>query len=78
MVEKFHHDVIRHRSHPLVGGASLTITRAQAGVADNVLPDRCDLLLDRRMVPGEDEGGDRGNLRLLERAQSKRACALKS
>jgi acetylornithine deacetylase/succinyl-diaminopimelate desuccinylase-like protein len=31
MVEKFHHDVIRHRSHPLVGGASLTITRALAG-----------------------------------------------
>jgi succinyl-diaminopimelate desuccinylase len=56
MVEKFHHEVIRHRLHPLVGGASLTITRALAGVADNVLPDRCDLLLDRRMVPGEDEG----------------------
>ncbi len=55
MVERFHRDVIRHRTHPLVGGASLTITRALAGTADNILPDRCDLLLDRRMVPGEDE-----------------------
>jgi acetylornithine deacetylase/succinyl-diaminopimelate desuccinylase len=55
MVEAFHRDTVRHRSHPLVGGASLTITRAQAGTADNVLPDSCDLLLDRRMVPGEDE-----------------------
>ena len=42
-------------THPLVGAASLTITRALAGVADNVVPDRCDLLLDRRMIPGEDE-----------------------
>lgn len=55
MVEKFHRETIRHRTHPLVGGASLTITRAKAGTADNVLPDSCDLLLDRRMVPGEDE-----------------------
>jgi succinyl-diaminopimelate desuccinylase len=55
MVETFHRDVIRHRTHPLVGGASLTITRAAAGTADNVLPDRCDVLLDRRMIPGEDE-----------------------
>jgi acetylornithine deacetylase/succinyl-diaminopimelate desuccinylase len=55
MVEAFHRDTIRHRTHPLVGSASLTITRAQAGTADNVLPESCDLLLDRRMVPGEDE-----------------------
>jgi acetylornithine deacetylase/succinyl-diaminopimelate desuccinylase len=55
MVEKSHRDTVRHRTHPLVGGASLTITRAKAGTADNVLPDSCDLLLDRRMVPGEDE-----------------------
>jgi succinyl-diaminopimelate desuccinylase len=55
MVENYHRDTVRHRTHPLVGGASLTITRAKAGTADNVLPDACDLLLDRRMVPGEDE-----------------------
>jgi succinyl-diaminopimelate desuccinylase len=55
IVENYHRDTVRHRTHPLVGGASLTITRAKAGTADNVLPDACDLLLDRRMVPGEDE-----------------------
>ena len=38
-----------------VGAASLTVTRIHGGHADNVLPGRCDLLLDRRMVPGEDE-----------------------
>jgi acetylornithine deacetylase/succinyl-diaminopimelate desuccinylase len=69
MVEKYHRDTIRHRTHPLVGGASLTITRAKAGTADNVLPDSCDLLLDRRMVPGEDEAAVVSELQeLLKRA----------
>lgn len=55
LVERQHRDVVSHRSHPLVGGASLTVTRIHGGHADNVLPGACDLLLDRRMVPGEDE-----------------------
>jgi acetylornithine deacetylase/succinyl-diaminopimelate desuccinylase family protein len=51
-----HHDkVVRHRSHPLVGNASVTVTRINGGHADNVLPGSCDLLVDRRMVPGEAE-----------------------
>jgi len=49
------HQRIRAIQHPLVGNPSLTITRAQAGVADNVVPDCCELLLDRRINPGEDE-----------------------
>jgi acetylornithine deacetylase/succinyl-diaminopimelate desuccinylase family protein len=55
LVEQFHETTVRLRRHDLVGPASLTITRIDAGVADNVLPDRCDLLLDRRTLPGEDE-----------------------
>lgn len=55
LVEAFHNDVVRKRSHPLVGEASLTVTRISGGHADNVLPGACDLLLDRRMVPGESE-----------------------
>jgi acetylornithine deacetylase/succinyl-diaminopimelate desuccinylase family protein len=54
-VAAHHRDVVSLRKHLLVGQASLTITRAAAGVADNIVPDRCDLLLDRRMIPGEDE-----------------------
>ena len=49
------HQRIKSAQHPLVGSPSLTITRASAGVADNVVPDCCELLLDRRMIPGEDE-----------------------
>jgi succinyl-diaminopimelate desuccinylase len=55
LVEEHHASIVRHRSHPIVGRASLTVTRANAGIADNVVPDHCDLLLDRRTVPGEDE-----------------------
>jgi acetylornithine deacetylase/succinyl-diaminopimelate desuccinylase len=55
LVAEHHEKVVRHRTHPLVGAASLTVTRMNGGHADNVLPGSCDLLLDRRMVPGEDE-----------------------
>lgn len=50
-----YHQNLAARAHPLVGQPSLTVTRAQAGVADNIVPDACDLLLDRRLVPGESE-----------------------
>ncbi len=55
LVAEHHEKVVRHRTHPLVGAASLTVTRMNGGHADNVLPAACDLVLDRRMVPGEDE-----------------------
>lgn len=49
------HATLATKRHPLVGQPSLTVTRAMAGKADNVVPDACDLLLDRRLVPGERE-----------------------
>jgi acetylornithine deacetylase/succinyl-diaminopimelate desuccinylase family protein len=49
------HTRLRGTTHPLVGAPSLTVTRAEAGIADNIVPDRCVLLLDRRLVPGETE-----------------------
>ena len=39
--------------HPLVGPASLSVTRIAGGLADNVVPDACELTVDRRMLPGE-------------------------
>lgn len=67
LVERFHAETIRQRTHPLTGAASLTITRASAGVADNVVPDAMDLLFDRRMVPGEDEAAAKAELEGLLR-----------
>lgn len=65
MVEALHRDVVRHRPHPLVGSASLTITRVHSGTAENIVPDRCDLLLDRWMVPGEDEAEAKAEIEAL-------------
>jgi acetylornithine deacetylase/succinyl-diaminopimelate desuccinylase family protein len=46
---------IRGRRHLLCGWPSAAITMMSAGVAENVIPGRCELTLDRRMIPGEVE-----------------------
>jgi len=65
------HAALRDRAHPLVGPPSLTVTRASAGLADNIVPDSCDLLLDRRLIPGETEASGVAEIEaLLAAAQS--------
>ena len=72
MVAEEHETAVRLRTHPLVGQASLTVTRIHGGHADNVLPGFCDLLLDRRMVPGEDEDAVKAEIAsLLARANER-------
>ena len=44
---------LRGLAHPLVGPASLSVTRIAGGLADNVIPDACELTVDRRALPGE-------------------------
>jgi acetylornithine deacetylase/succinyl-diaminopimelate desuccinylase-like protein len=46
---------LRTTRHPAGGNPSMAITIMRAGVKENVLPDTCELTIDRRMVPGEDE-----------------------
>ncbi|MEG3131682.1 M20 family metallopeptidase [Pantoea cypripedii] len=65
LIEEAHHQQVRCRCHALVGNASLTVTRVHGGHADNVVPDNCELLLDRRMVPGEDEAEVKAELQQL-------------
>jgi acetylornithine deacetylase/succinyl-diaminopimelate desuccinylase family protein len=55
LLERLGAEIAARPGHPLLGGASLTVTRASAGIADNIVPDSCDLLLDRRLLPGETE-----------------------
>jgi succinyl-diaminopimelate desuccinylase len=52
-IEAEHENTVRLRRHPLAGQASLTVTRVHGGIADNIVPDSCEMMLDRRMVPGE-------------------------
>jgi len=70
MFDEFHRDVLSTRSHPLVGAPSLTVTRITGGTSDNVVPDICDLLIDRRLIPGETEAEALAEITaLLQRAQ---------
>lgn len=46
---------LKSRSHPLCGSPSAAITTMAAGIAENVIPGRCEMTLDRRLIPGEDE-----------------------
>ena len=68
MIEK-RHRMLAAASHPLLGSPSLTVTRIHGGHADNVVPDSCELLLDRRMLPGESE--DRLELLIVHLAQGR-------
>ena len=44
--------MLRQRHHPLVGHASLTVSRIAGGIADNIVPDLCEIVLDERVLPG--------------------------
>lgn len=46
------------RSHPLLPGASCTPTVVRGGVKENAVADYCELLLDRRLLPGETVDGE--------------------
>ncbi len=42
-------------THPSTGKPSISITLLKAGTKENMLPDWCELVIDRRMIPGEEE-----------------------
>jgi acetylornithine deacetylase len=58
--------------HPLLGGATFTITQIEGGIAPNVVPERCSVSVDRRLLPGESTASVLawvdGQLDLLRRA----------
>ena len=48
-----YHRTLADRKHPMVGVPTCNVGTIQGGVASNIVPDRCEIRLDRRMVPGE-------------------------
>jgi acetylornithine deacetylase len=46
--------LLYERAHPLAGPALLTAAVVRGGVAANMVPETCEILLDRRIAPGED------------------------
>jgi acetylornithine deacetylase len=40
--------------HPLCGPATISVGRIEGGLSVNTVPDRCEIEIDRRVIPGED------------------------
>ena len=47
------HDALASRRHPLLGAASWSVGTIQGGTATAMVPDRCRITVDRRLLPGE-------------------------
>jgi succinyl-diaminopimelate desuccinylase len=48
-------EVLPDRAHPLVGTPTVNVALVAGGSAPNVVPDRCEVEIDRRIVPGEED-----------------------
>jgi succinyl-diaminopimelate desuccinylase len=48
------HPQLRERTHPYFKPSSASVNLIEGGVKANVVPDRCTIFIDRRLVPGED------------------------
>ncbi len=46
--------ILSKRQHPLLGSPTLSVGRIEGGVIVNIIPDRCEIEIDRRTLPGED------------------------
>ena len=44
---------LAERTHPLVGGSSFSVGIIKAGTSFNMVPDRCEAIIERRQIPGE-------------------------
>lgn len=46
-------DEIAKRSDKFVGAPTCSVTMISGGVKENVIPDKCEVVIDRRLIPGE-------------------------
>ncbi len=53
-LERYQHETLASRTHPLVGSPSINVGLIEGGVGTNVVADHCTIRVDRRMIPGED------------------------
>lgn len=61
-------EMLRERTHPLLGHATINVGSIRGGSQPNIVPDRCAMEIDRRTLPGETEASvKRGILQFLRR-----------
>jgi acetylornithine deacetylase/succinyl-diaminopimelate desuccinylase-like protein len=60
---------LKQQHHPLLGHPSINTGTIRGGHQPNIVPDHCEITVDRRMLPGETEPTVRGELRRWFREQ---------
>jgi acetylornithine deacetylase/succinyl-diaminopimelate desuccinylase-like protein len=54
LIEAIHSMKFRNRNEAFeIPEPSISVTQVHGGTKENIIPDRCELVLDRRMIPGE-------------------------
>lgn len=48
---------LKRRTHPLLGHATVNVGFIAGGKQPNIVPDHCEILIDRRTLPGETDAG---------------------
>lgn len=54
---------LRRKKHPLLGHPTISVGSIRGGSQPNIVPDRCEIEVDRRMIPGETEASVRKEIR---------------
>ncbi|WP_080834304.1 M20 family metallopeptidase [Cohnella massiliensis] len=54
-LDDFGERTLSSRIHPLTGPSTLSVTVMRGGIKESMIPDRCEALIDRRLIPGENE-----------------------
>jgi len=71
LMERLNSFLLR-KEHPLLGKATLSIGTIQGGTKINIVPDRCEIEVDRRILPGEEKEVVLGEMKaILDSLRSK-------
>ncbi len=62
-IDAFAKGGVGRESHPMLGRATLSVGVIRGGEHVNVVPDRCEVVVDRRVLPGEDARRAVGDVR---------------
>ncbi len=54
LIEQFAAELRHSTSDPILGPPTLSVGRIEGGMSANIVPDRCRIEIDRRLIPGED------------------------
>jgi acetylornithine deacetylase len=53
VLERYAQKLRQWKSHPTLGCATLNVGTVRGGTAVNIVPDSCEIQIDRRLLPGE-------------------------